>query len=47
MTWKLVITLGLALGLLAGCATSKDVDECYRGDRSRCPGTGALMLAER
>ncbi|HKW94685.1 MAG TPA: hypothetical protein VJX92_22565 [Methylomirabilota bacterium] len=30
--------------LLAGCAT-RDIDECQKGDRRRCPGT-ALQSPE-
>jgi hypothetical protein len=35
---KLVITCALAAVLLAGCLAKRDMDECRKGDRSRCPG---------
>ncbi len=46
MTWKaarVVIALALTAAALAGCAT-RDMDECRRGDRSRCPGEASRAL---
>ena len=45
MTWAGATAVRLAIGLatvlaLSGCAT-KDMDECYRGERSRCPGSAS------
>jgi|GEM_PF-6640549 hypothetical protein len=34
---RLVIACALAV-LLAGCIAKRDIDECRKGDRSRCPG---------
>ena len=34
---RLVIAFGLAV-VLAGCIAKRDMDECRKGDRSRCPG---------
>lgn len=51
MTWagaaagRLAIGFALALAL-SGCAT-KDMDECYRGERSRCPGSAALSATDQ
>jgi hypothetical protein len=42
---RLVIAAALALTLLAGCA-KHDMDECHRGDRSRCPGTASDLPRE-
>ena len=36
----------LAIVLLAGCA-KRDVDECRRGDRSRCPGDASHARPHR
>jgi len=30
----------VVVALLAGCAT-RDIDECNKGDRRRCPGTAS------
>lgn len=34
---KLVTACAIALILFTGCA-KQDMDECRKGDRSRCPG---------
>lgn len=52
MTWAGATAVRLAIGFalaiaLSGCATTKDMDECYRGDRSRCPGTGSVSPTEQ
>jgi hypothetical protein len=40
---RLVITCAVAAVLLAGCA-KRDMDECRRGDRSRCPGEASRSI---
>jgi hypothetical protein len=40
---KLAIACALAAVLLAGCA-KRDMDECRKGDRSRCPGEASLSI---
>jgi hypothetical protein len=42
---RLLIVCALAAALLAGCA-KRDMDECRKGDRSRCPGTASLSHRE-
>jgi hypothetical protein len=42
---RLAIAGALVVALLAGCA-KHDMDECHRGDRSRCPGTAADVPRE-
>lgn len=39
---KLVTACAIALILLTGCA-KRDMDECRKGDRSRCPGDAAAL----
>jgi hypothetical protein len=41
---RLVIACVVAAVLLSGCA-KRDMDECRKGDRSRCPGEGAAPAA--
>jgi hypothetical protein len=43
---RLLTTLALAVLLLAGCA-KRDLDECRKGDRSRCPGEASDVLPHR
>ena len=38
---RLAIACAVAVMLLAGCA-KRDIDECRKGDRSRCPGDASL-----
>jgi hypothetical protein len=41
LAWPKRLAMVLAVvALLAGCAT-RDIDECNKGDRRRCPGTGS------
>jgi len=41
---RLVIVCVVAVAtLLAGCA-KRDMDECRKGDRSRCPGEASLSI---
>ena len=42
---KLVIAWAVAVVLLAGCA-KRDMDECRKGDRSRCPGEASRSIGE-
>jgi tetratricopeptide (TPR) repeat protein len=44
---RLVITCALALVLLAGCIAKRDMDECRKGDRSRCPGESSDFSRQR
>lgn len=41
-TTRVVVALALA-ATLAGCA-KRDMDECRRGDRSRCPGEASRVV---
>lgn len=43
---RLVIACALAAALLAGCA-KRDMDECRKGDRSRCPGEASDVYRQR
>jgi hypothetical protein len=40
---RVALALTLAAATLAGCAT-RDMDECRRGDRSRCPGEASRLV---
>ncbi len=40
---RLMIACAVAAVLLAGCA-KRDMDECRKGDRSRCPGEAARSI---
>lgn len=40
---RLMIVCVVAAALLAGCA-KRDMDECRKGDRSRCPGEASLSI---
>ena len=40
---RVVVALALAATALAGCA-KRDMDECRRGDRSRCPGEASRVM---
>jgi hypothetical protein len=40
---RVALALTLAAATLAGCAT-RDMDECRRGDRSRCPGEASRVV---
>jgi hypothetical protein len=41
---RLVIACAVVAALLAGCA-KRDMDECRKGDRSRCPGEASHSMA--
>jgi len=41
---RLGIACAVAVLLLAGCA-KRDMDECRKGDRSRCPGEASHSIA--
>jgi len=43
---RVVVALALAAATLAGCA-KRDMDECRKGDRSRCPGEASRLLLPR
>jgi hypothetical protein len=43
---RLLMACALVAGLLTGCMAKRDMDECRRGDRSRCPGEGSLVIQE-
>jgi hypothetical protein len=40
---RLMIACAVAAVLLAGCA-KRDMDECRKGDRSRCPGEASRSI---
>jgi hypothetical protein len=40
---RLVMACAVAAVLLAGCA-KRDMDECRKGDRSRCPGEASHSI---
>ena len=42
MTWRAAVAIALVAATLAGCA-KRDMDECRRGDRSRCPGEASRV----
>jgi hypothetical protein len=44
---RLVNTCALAVVLLAGCLAKRDMDECRKGDRSRCPGDASDFYRQR
>jgi hypothetical protein len=41
---RVVVALLLTAAALAGCA-KRDMDECRKGDRSRCPGEASTAIA--
>ena len=44
---RLAIACALAVVLLTGCIAKRDMDECRKGDRSRCPGEGSGLDSSR
>jgi hypothetical protein len=40
---RLMIACAVAAMLLAGCA-KRDMDECRKGDRGRCPGEASRSI---